>query len=97
MCDRESFARLKDQTKQNTKQINELAKRDAEQSVQIAGLAQATKTQGDNQQKLLNRLVTAIIGVLVILLLAVLYGALGDKGFNGVMKAVPSAVEATAK
>ena len=76
MCDRESFARLKDQTEQNTKQISELAKRDAEQSVQIAGLAKATEKQGDNQQRLLNRLVAAVIGILLILVLALLFVAL---------------------
>ena len=32
MCDRESFAKLRNQTEANTRQINELAKRDAEQS-----------------------------------------------------------------
>ena len=90
MCDRESFARLKDQTEQNTKQINELAKRDAEQSVQIADLAKTTEKQGDSMMRLVNRLVMAIIGILAITVLAVVFGALGKDGFNAVTKAAPT-------
>ena len=97
MCDRESFARLKDQTEENTKQINELAKRDAEQSVQIADLAKATEKQGDSMMKLMNRLIMAIIGVLLILVRAVVFGALGEKGFNAVSNAVPSAAKEIVK
>ena len=97
MCDRESFARLKDQTEENTKQINELAKRDAEQSVQIADLAKTTEKQGDSMMKLVNRLIMAIIGVLVILVLAVVFGALGERGFNGVTKAMPTIAKEVAK
>ena len=90
MCDRESFARLKEQTEENTKQINELAKRDAEQSVQIADLAKTTEKQGDSLLRLVNRLVAAIIGILVITVLAVVFGALGKDGFNAVAKAAPA-------
>ena len=97
MCDRESFARLKDQTEQNTKQINELAKRDAEQSVQIADLAKTTERQGDSLLRLVNRLVAAIIGILVITVLAVIFGALGKDGFNAVTKAAPTMIQETAR
>lgn len=97
MCDRESFARLKDQTEENTKQINELAKRDAEQSVQIADLAKTTEKQGDSMMKLVNRLIMAIIGVLLILVLAVVFGAIGKDGFNAVTKAVPAVAKEVAK
>ena len=97
MCDCESFARLKDQTEQNTKQINELAKRDAEQSVQIADLAKTTEKQGDSLLRLVNRLVAAIIGILVITVLAVVFGALGRDGFNAVTKAAPAAIQEVAK
>lgn len=97
MCDRESFARLKDQTEENTKQINELAKRDAEQSVQIRDLAQTTEKQGDSLLKLVNRLVAAIIGILVITVLAVVFGALGEKGFNSLSKAAPNVIQGVSK
>ena len=90
MCDRESFAKLKDQTEANTKQIADLAKRDAIQSVQIEGLSKSIEAQNSGQMKLVNRLVMAIIGVLLILVLAVVFGALGKDGFNAVTKAVPS-------
>lgn len=92
MCDRESFARLKDQTEENTRQINELAKRDAEQSVQIADLAKTTERQGDNMMKLVNRLVMSIVGILILMALAVMFGALGEKGFNAVTNAAPSVI-----
>ena len=38
MCDEESFAKLRDQTAANTKQIADLAASDAVQSVQIKNL-----------------------------------------------------------
>ena len=95
MCDRESFARLKDQTEENTKQINELAKRDAEQSVQIKDLAKTTEKQGDSLLRLVNRLVAAIIGILVITVLAVIFGALGKDGFNAVTKTAPALIQET--
>jgi hypothetical protein len=97
MCDRESFARLKDQTEENTKQINELAKRDAEQSVQIKDLAKTTEKQGDSLLRLVNRLVAAIIGILVITVLAVIFGALGKDGFNAVTKAAPTTIQEISK
>ena len=97
MCDRESFARLKDQTAENSKQISELAKSDAVQSVQIKTLSEATKTQGENQLKLINRLVMAIIGILILAVLALIFGALGKDGFNAVTKAVPTVAAEVAK
>lgn len=97
MCDRESFAKLKDQTAENTKQIADLAKSDAVQSVQIRTLSQATKTQGENQLKLINRLVMAVIGILILAVLALIFGALGKDGFNAVTKAVPAAAAEVAK
>lgn len=97
MCDRESFAKLRDQTEQNTQQINALAKRDAEQSVQIASLAKTTEKQGDNMMKLVNRLVMAIIGMLVLMALALIFGALGERGFNAVTKAAPAVMKESVK
>lgn len=88
MCDRESFARLRDQTEANTRHIDELAQRDAEQSVQIAALAKTAERQGDNMMKLVNRLIMAIIGILLLLALAVVFGAVGKDGFNAVTKVV---------
>ena len=70
---------------------------DAEQSVQIADLAKTTEKQGERQDRLLNRLVMAIIGVLLILVLALVFGALGEHGFNGVIKAVPFITNDVAK
>ncbi len=97
MCDHESFAKLRKQTEKNSQQISELARRDAVQSVQIEALSKSIEAQGNNQMKLVNRLVMAIIGVLVILVLAVVFGALGERGFNGVMKAAPAIAAEAAK
>ena len=76
--------RLHEQTEKNTEAIGKLAASDAVQSVQIANLAEATKTQGHSQLKLINRLIMAIIGIMVLVVLALIWGALGERGFNGV-------------
>ena len=87
MCDKESFAKLRDQTEANSKQIADLAKSDAVQSEQIKTLFHTTEKQGDNQLKLVNRLVIAVIVVLILAVLALVFGALGEKGFNAVTRA----------
>ena len=104
MCTQEEFARVRDQTadnarqlQENTKQITELAKRDAEQSIQIADIAKTTEKQGDSLLRLVNRLVAAIIGILVITVLAVVFGALGKDGFNAVTHAAPATMQEISK
>ena len=97
MCDRESFAKLRDQTEANTRAIAELAKRDAVQSVQIEGLSKSIEAQGAHQMKLVNRLVMAIIGVLLILVLTVVFGAVGRDGFNAVARAAPGLAPSAAR
>ena len=97
MCDRESFAKLRDQTEANTKQIADLAKSDAVQSVQIGTLKETVEAQGVNQVKLINRLVMAIIGILILAILALIFGALGEHGFNAVTKAAPTSIGAVSK
>jgi len=80
MCDRESFAKIRDA-------IGDLQKADAVQSEQIKTLFKTTEKQGDNQTRLVNRLVLAVIGVLILAVLALIFGALGKDGFNAVTKA----------
>lgn len=94
MCDHESFAKLRKQTEKNSQQIAALARTDAVQSEQLKTLFNTTKEQGDNQKMLLNRLVMAIIGVLILVVLALIFGAIGERGFNGVVKAVPKVASA---
>ena len=96
MCTKEEFARLRDVTRENTKAIAELQKTDATQSEQLKTLFNATKEQGANQRQLTNRLVMAVVGVLVLVVLALIFGALGEKGFNGVTKAAPNLISAGA-
>lgn len=90
MCNRESFAKIRDA-------IGELQRTDAIQSEQIKTLFNSTgdlketvREQNNHQYKLVNRLVMAIIGILCILILALVFGALGERGFNAVTKAALS-------
>ena len=82
MCDRESFAKIRDA-------IGELQKADAVQSEQIKTLFHVTERQGDTQTRLVNRLVLAVIGVLILAVLALIFGALGEHGFNAVVRTSP--------
>ena len=85
MCDKESFAKIRDA-------IVELQKADAVQSEQIKTLFLVTERQGDTQTRLVNRLVLAVIGVLVLAVLALIFGALGERGFKAVTTAAQTAV-----
>lgn len=85
MCDRESFAKIRDA-------IGNLQKADAVQSEQIKTLFLVTERQGDTQTRLVNRLVLAVIGVLILAVLALIFGALGERGFKAVTTAAPTAV-----
>ena len=92
MCDKIAFHELRQQTAENSKQIADLAKSDAVQSVQIKSLAEATAQQGANMTKQNTLLIIAIISVLVLAVLALIFGALGKEGFNGVTKAAPNLI-----
>ena len=85
MCDKESFAKIR-------YAIMELQKADAVQSEQIKTLFLVTERQGDTQTRLVNRLVLAVIGVLVLAVLALIFGALGERGFKAVTTAAQTAV-----
>lgn len=85
MCDRKSFAKIRDA-------IGNLQKADAVQSEQIRTLFLVTERQGDTQTRLVNRLVMAVIGVLILAVLALIFGALGERGFKAVTTAAPTAV-----
>lgn len=80
MCDRESFGKIRDA-------IADLQKADAAQSEQIKTLFATTERQGKTIDTMTARLVMAVIGVLLILVLAVVFGALGERGFNAVASA----------
>lgn len=80
MCDRESFGKIRDA-------IADLQKADAVQSEQIKTLFNTTKEQGETQKAVVNRLLWIVAGIIVIAVLALVYGALGDRGFNAVTSA----------
>lgn len=90
MCDKESFAKIRDA-------IGDLQKADAVQSEQIKTLFNTTKEQGDTQKTLVNRLVLAVVLVLIIVVLALIFGALGKDGFSAVTKAVPTVAAEVAR
>ena len=92
------------QTEENSKAIHGLAQTNAVQNEQIRTLFKTTekqsddlKEQGKNLVKLVNRLVMAIVDILIIFALAVVYGALGDKGFHAVTDAVPGVSDVITK
>ena len=97
MCEwKPDFEQLKEQTEENSRQISGLAQTNAVQNEQIKTLFETTEKQSEDLKgqsstlvKLVNRLVMAIVGILLIFALAVVYGALGDKGFHAVTEAVP--------
>ena len=92
MCTKEEFARLRDQTAANTKQITDLAKADAVQSEQIKTLFNTTKSQGDRQERTVNRLLMVVAIVFILVVLALVFGALGKDGFYAITKAAPAVV-----
>ena len=81
MCDKTAFEKLRDRVAKIEK---ESATHDAIQDEQLKTLFNIVKTQ--------SRIAWAFA---FILLLAVIYGALGPRGFNAVTKAAPIAVGAT--
>lgn len=83
MCDREEFAKIRDA-------IVELQKADAQQSEQIKTLFATTKEQGDTQKMLVNRMLMLVGIVLILAILALIWGGLGERGFNGVTSAAKS-------
>ena len=85
MCDREAFAKIRDA-------IAELQKTDARQSEQIKTLFATTKEQGDTQKTLVNRMLMLVGVVLILSVLALIWGGLGERGFNAVTNAAPTAV-----
>ena len=88
MCEREELEKLKDS-------IIELQRTDAVQSEQIKTLFKSVERQGTTIDKLTSRLVWAAIVALIISLLALVFGALGEKGFNAVTKSVPALTQQT--
>lgn len=82
MCDREEFAKIRDA-------IVELQKADAVQSEQIKTLFATTKEQGNTQKTLVNRMLMLVGIVLVLAVLALIWGGLGERGFNAVTNAAP--------
>ena len=85
MCDAASFAKIRDA-------IDELQKADAVQSEQIKTLFRTTEKQGASMFAIVKLLAVTVVGVLVIAVLALVFGALGERGFRAVTTAAPTAL-----
>lgn len=85
MCDAASFAKIRDA-------IDELQKADAVQSEQIRTLFHITEKQGASMFAIVKLLAATVVGVLVIAVLALVFGALGERGFHAVTTAAPTAL-----
>lgn len=97
MCTKEEFARLRDvvkgtaeQSAENSRQIAALQKADAVQSEQLKTLFNTTEKQGASMFTMMKMLVAALVCLLILVVLALIFGALGKEGFNGVTKAAPT-------
>ncbi len=90
MCDKESFAKIRDA-------IADLQKADAVQSEQIKTLFNTTKEQGDTQKTMVNRLLWIVSIVFMLAILALVYGAIGQHGFNAVAKTMPQVAAEVAR
>ena len=90
MCDQEAFAKIRDA-------IADLQKADAVQSEQIKTLFNTTKEQGDTQKAMVNRLLWIVSIVFMLAILALVYGAIGQHGFNAVVKTMPQVAAEVAR
>ena len=77
MCDRESFAKMRDA-------IGELQKADAAQSEQIKTLFNTTSEMRATIQGAFSRMLWIFCVIALLAVLALVYGALGEEGFNAV-------------
>lgn len=85
MCDEEAFAKIRDA-------IDELQKADAVQSEQIKTLFHTTEKQGAIMLGITKFLVAAVVSVLILTVLALVFGALGERGFNAITHAAPTMI-----
>ena len=88
MCDEAAFAEIRES-------IDELRKTDAVQSEQIKTLFRTTEKQGASMFAIVKLLAVTVVGVLVIAVLALVFGALGERGFRAVTTAAPTALTVT--
>lgn len=109
MCDEMAFAEIRaaidelqkadarqsEQTKTLFAAIVELQKADATQSEQIKTLFHTTEKQGAFMLSITKLLAATVVGILVIAVLALVFGALGERGFHAVTTAAPTALSVT--
>ena len=87
MCDKESFAKLRDQ-------MYDLSKETAAQAEQIKTLFATTERQGQTIQGAFNRMLWLFGMIALVAIFALIYGALGPNGFNAVKDAASPALRA---
>ena len=77
--------------------LSDLEKADAVQTEQIRTLFNATAKLETTMTSVFTRIIWVFGIILLLAILALVYGALGKDGFNGVVKAVPSVAAEVAK
>lgn len=90
MCNQSEFAKLRDR-------LYDLSKETAAQAEQIKTLFNATAELKATITGAFNRILWLFGIVLVLALLALVYGAVGKEGFNAVTKAAPTIAAEVAK
>ena len=84
MCDRDHFHRLEDRV---DRLENDATKHHTKVDEQIKTLFAACKENSDTAKTLLKTLVWTVVLIALLGALGLLYGALGDRGFNAVTRA----------
>ena len=88
MCTESEFATMRDR-------IVEVEKANIAQCEQIKALCESVKELKETVQGAFSKLLWVCVVVMVLAICALIYGALGDKGFHAVAGAVPAMTSIT--
>ena len=86
MCTHSEFAAMRDR-------IVEVEKANIAQCEQIKALCESVKELKETVQGAFSKLLWVCVVVMMLAISALIYGALGDKGFHAVTTAVPTMTE----
>ena len=92
MCDRDHFHKLEDRV---DRLEDDAIEHHTKVDQQIATLFAACKENSDTAKTLLKTLVWTVVLIALLGAFGLLYGALGDHGFNAVTRAASETVNAT--
>lgn len=86
MCSESEFAAMRER-------IFEVEKANIAQCEQIKALCESVKELKETVQGAFSKLLWVCVVVMVLAICALIYGAIGDRGFNAVTNAVPAITE----